>query len=133
MTVLEEWLEKGYDVKISDKIEEDSVFVFENLRVVHPVTYSYISNDDIFKAHEINMLRIYDNIEQAAEKACAKIDRMVDEMNMRGMPKMIMFHAATRAVENEDGSYSFYVDGEETIPVPDRMAPYVEHFLKEYT
>jgi hypothetical protein len=75
--------------------------------VFHPFDYSYISNDDIFKAHEINMLRIYKMIEDSYEAALAKLNAMVDEMNHKHDPKMIAFIPNVDVIENEDGTYTF--------------------------
>lgn len=114
MTRLTELMSQGYAIQISEMVTPGTVFPMADpavegkvTLVFHPFDYSYISNDDIFVAHEINMLRIYDQIEKSAEQALAKLDKMVYEMDHKHDPKMIAFMPNVEVVENEDGTYTF--------------------------
>lgn len=112
MTQLTDLMAKGFKIQISDMVTPDTVFPVADedgthTLVFHPFNYSYISNDDVLKAHEINMLRIYQNIEQAADEACTRLDKMVDEMNHKHDPHIMGFLPNTEVIENEDGSYTF--------------------------
>jgi len=114
MTQLTDLMSQGYQIQISEMVEPGTVFPVADpavegkvTLVFHPFDYSYISNDDVFLAHEINMQRIMKNIEDSYEKACAKLDKMVYEMDHKHDPKIIAFVPNVEVIENEDGSYTF--------------------------
>jgi hypothetical protein len=113
MTRLTDLMSEGYRIQISEAVTPGTVFPYidpashETTLAFHPFDYSYISNDDIFKAHEINMLRIYADIEKSAEEAIARLDKMVYEMDHKHDPKVYAFMPNTEVIENEDGSYTF--------------------------
>lgn len=112
MTQLTDLMSQGFQIQISELVTPDTVFPVVDGDIItlifHPVNYSYISNEDIFLAHEINMLRINKRIDEMAEEACAKLDRMVDEMNDKFTPKMVQgFFPNTEVIENPDGTFTF--------------------------
>lgn len=115
MTTLDDWLKEGLDVRISNQIEPDTIFAFDNLRVVHPDNYSYISNSNIFVAHEINMLRIEEKIEKMAEDALRRLDLMVYQYEHKHDSRIVLFTPGVDVVENEDGTYTFNAVASPTI------------------
>ena len=100
--------------------------------VFHPFDYSYISNDDVFVAHEINMLRIYENIEKSYQEALARLDKMVYEMNHKHDPRIVTFLPNVEAIELEDGTYEFRVQGPAS-PFFDEERPLAADYLKGYS
>lgn len=118
MTRLTDLMSQGYQIQISELVTPGTVFPVADpandrtTLVFHPFDYSYISNDDIFVAHEINMLRIYKSIEDAYEKALAKLDAMIYEMEHKHDPRVVTFLHNVEVIENEDGTFTFYAQGD---------------------
>jgi hypothetical protein len=107
---------KEWNVKISTMVEPDKFFHYIDpaddrpYMVVHPLTYSYLAySDNIWKAHELNMLWINNHIDAMAAEASQRIDDMVDRMNRQHEPRMIHFMGPMEIVEeeSEDGTYTF--------------------------
>lgn len=125
------WLEAGYEVKISEMVGEDTIFVDGDLVVMHPFNYSYMSNNDIFVAHEINMLRIEARIDRMAEEAIDRLDVMVDEMNRKHDPRMVTFVPGV-LVEDYDGDFAF--SGTADSPIFDALdRQFVADYMKDYS
>lgn len=89
-------------------IPPDTIFAHEGIVVLHPFNYSYLSNEDPFVAHEINMLRIEAQLDKMVDKALAKLDKMVYDMDQKYDPKVVVCLPNTEVVENEDGSFDFF-------------------------
>lgn len=113
MTRLTDLMQQGFQIQISEMVTPGTVFPHydpgteRTTLVFHPFDYSYVSNDDIFVAHEINMLRIYKNIEDSYQRALKRLDDMIYEMEHKHDPKVMAFIPNVEVVELEDGTYEF--------------------------
>lgn len=114
MTVLTDLMKQGFQIVISEMVTPGTVFPATEpgtegkpILAFHPFDYSYISNDDPFVAHEINMLRIYKNIEDSYQRALEKLDKMIYEMEHKHDPKIMAFIPNVEVIELEDGTYEF--------------------------
>lgn len=109
---LEQAMEQGWKVLISEQVQPDTVLTFQEphrTAVFHPLNYSYFAWSDPFVAHAENMEWIQKNvIDRMVDRALARIDAMVDEMNWSHEPRIITFMPNVEVTENEDGSYSFF-------------------------
>lgn len=144
MSQLTELMEKGYRIQVSEHVSSapGSFFGYTDPEhdwdreeprtlVFHPLNYSYIAYNDPFKAHELNMARIYDQIEASYKKALKNIDDMVYEFEHKHDPRTIVFLYGTEVIENPDGSYTFFANGVPFEPAPEASV-YSHEFLKEY-
>ena len=108
---LREMLDKGWTVKISPLVKPDEVFTFEDPDTgavtvgVHPYTYSYLAYP-WQEAHEINKRLIQEKIQGMAADASARLDAMVDEMNRKHDPRIVVFMPGVEITE-EDGVFHF--------------------------
>ena len=136
VTQLTDLMSKGYVIQISEMVTPGTVFPAthpegKQMLIVHPFDYSYLSNDDIFKAHEINMLRIQQNIDKMADAACEKLDKMVWEMDHKHDPRVVGFLPNVEVTEHEDGTFTFTAVNGDSIFSED--APILTHeYMKRY-
>lgn len=116
-TKLEELMAEGWEVMTSPVVKPGHPFVgtdgafgdgTPSVIVFHPFDYRYIAYEDIFTAHELNMADIYAKIDLMAEQAEDRLDKMVYEMAHKHDPRTVVFLYNTEAIENPDGSFTFY-------------------------
>lgn len=110
MTQLQEMLDAGMTIQISEYVAVDTFFTDSGepeTRVFHPLNYSYLAYDDPFVAHRHNMQWINNHIQEMADNAIGRLDRMVDEMNRKGLPVMVQFFSPVTVTEDEDGVFDF--------------------------
>lgn len=110
LRTVEEFLDEGYRVLISEEIQPDSAFITDEggkIAVFHPLNYNYLAYRDIFTAHEKNMDWINNRIEDMATRANMKLDEMVYEMNHRHDPVQVNFFSPMYVTEDENGVFTF--------------------------
>lgn len=132
-TTIQKLMSEGWTIQVSEAAHEGQPFaaVDESLgikhMVFHPMDYNYAAYPDWQTAHEVNMTRIYQKIDDRVQIALQKLDVMVATMNAKHDPKMLIF-TGPMEVEERDGFYEFRrpaeYNGEDLLIVAGRMSEY---------
>lgn len=112
-TTIQKLMSEGWTIQVSEAAHEGQPFaaVDESLgikhMVFHPMDYNYAAYPDWQTAHEVNMTRIYQKIDDRVRIALQKLDMLVDTMNAKLDPKIVHFQRGVDVEELPDGTYKF--------------------------